>query len=233
MAFTMNKLSLLALALVLLAAAIPSKVDARGAPRFEPMDMEDEAFFDYFRHLTVDKSLSLSVATTAPSPPRTSQPHPAPSAPTTIHPTTAYPTPEQNIDPLGPCGDFPCTSKKVILCHRQPNENPQSLCIPQSAVDAHLEQHENDECGCCGSDEQNVPDYCEGQAVAENPIIDDQASAPASKTKISVGGTAAIAIVVAAAMVVLGLFAYRRAHPLAGEELLSSGSSAAMGSVAN
>ncbi|GKY90742.1 hypothetical protein MPSEU_000046600 [Mayamaea pseudoterrestris] len=55
-----------------------------------------------------------------------------------------------------------CMKDKVVLCHMQ--GEPVTLCIPETAVEAHMKQHKDDFCGCCGPTEKTIPSYCKGKA---------------------------------------------------------------------
>lgn len=50
-----------------------------------------------------------------------------------------------------PCDQFPCINGNYMLCHYPPGNlaNPQTLCIPLTAIAAHLSAHPNDVCGPC------------------------------------------------------------------------------------
>jgi hypothetical protein len=62
------------------------------------------------------------------------------------------------------CDDFkgchPTNKDKRAICHRQ--GQPNTLCLPAAAIDAHLKQHPEDSCGCCtATEEKKRPEYCQ------------------------------------------------------------------------
>lgn len=49
----------------------------------------------------------------------------------------------------GGCPACPDDPSKVLICHREPDRRPVTLCLPPRAATSHLRQHDNDTCGAC------------------------------------------------------------------------------------